>query len=190
MSSTSRWAAADPEEEAAIAQRKREKEAKKRAKAERQRLEEQKQRQKAAAAATTATAAPNGASEDARPTKRRRLSTDSVPAEKAEATERKLLRFPSTEWSPCRHVDNYERLNHIEEGSYGLVSRAKDLATGDIVALKKLKIDNAPDGFPVTGLREIQTLQRARHINVVNLREIVMGNSMNECVPSPLLPHQ
>ncbi|PCG97548.1 Hypothetical protein PENO1_062870 [Penicillium occitanis (nom. inval.)] len=180
MSSTSRWAAADPEEEAAIAQRKREKEAKKRAKAERQRLEEQKQRQKAAAAATTATAAPNGASEDARPTKRRRLSTDSVPAEKAEATERKLLRFPSTEWSPCRHVDNYERLNHIEEGSYGLVSRAKDLATGDIVALKKLKIDNAPDGFPVTGLREIQTLQRARHINVVNLREIVMGNSMND----------
>ncbi|GAM40238.1 hypothetical protein TCE0_038f12424 [Talaromyces pinophilus] len=180
MSSTSRWAAADPEEEAAIAQRKREKEAKKRAKAERQRLEEQKQRQKAAAAATTATAAPNGASEDARPTKRRRLSTDSVPAEKAETTERKLLRFPSTEWSPCRHVDNYERLNHIEEGSYGLVSRAKDLATGEIVALKKLKIDNAPDGFPVTGLREIQTLQRARHINVVNLREIVMGNSMND----------
>jgi cell division cycle 2-like len=191
MSSTSRWAAADPEEEAAIAQRKREKEAKKRAKAERQRLEEQQRKQKAAAAATatTATAAPNGASEDARPTKRRRLSTDSVPAEKAETTERKLLRFPSTEWSPCRHVDNYERLNHIEEGSYGLVSRAKDLATGEIVALKKLKIDNAPDGFPVTGLREIQTLQRARHINVVNLREIVMGNSMNECVPSSLLPY-
>lgn len=179
MSSTSRWAAADPEEEAALARRKREKEAKKRAKAERQRLEEQ---QKEAAAAAVA---PNGASEDARPTKRRRLSTDSVPAEKAEATERKLLRFPSTEWSPCRHVDNYERLNHIEEGSYGLVSRAKDLATGEIVALKKLKIDNAPDGFPVTGLREIQTLQRARHVNVVNLREIVMGNSMNECVTSP-----
>lgn len=181
MSSTSRWAAADPEEEAALAQRKREKEAKKRAKAERQRLEEQQQKQAAATAI-----APNGASEDARPTKRRRLSTESAPTEKPEAIGRKLLRFPSTEWSPCRHVDNYERLNHIEEGSYGLVSRAKDLATGEIVALKKLKIDNAPDGFPVTGLREIQTLQRARHVNVVHLREIVMGNSMNECVP--LLP--
>jgi cell division cycle 2-like protein len=187
MSSTSRWAAADPEEEAALAQRKREKGAKKRAKVERQRLEEQQQKQKDAAAAAVA---PNGASEDARPTKRRRLSTDSVSAERAETMERKLLlRFPSTEWSPCRHVDNYERLNHIEEGSYGLVSRAKDLATGEIVALKKLKIDNAPDGFPVTGLREIQTLQRARHINVVNLREIVMGNSMNECVPSPLFAY-
>lgn len=180
MSSKSRWAAEDPEEEAAaIAQRKREKEAKKRAKAERQRLEEQQQKQAAAAAA----AAANGATEDARPTKRRRLSTDNLSASPdAVADRKKLLRFPTSEWSPCRHVDNYERLNHIEEGSYGLVSRAKDLATGEIVALKKLKIDNAPDGFPVTGLREIQTLQRARHVNVVNLREIVMGNSMNECV--------
>lgn len=180
MSSTSRWAAADPEEEAALAQRKREKEAKKRAKAERQRLEEQQQKEKQAAAATTSSHEAPG---DVRPTKRRRLSTDTSTG--SEPTERKLLRFPSTEWSPCRHVDNYERLNHIEEGSYGLVSRAKDLATGEIVALKKLKIDNAPDGFPVTGLREIQTLQRARHINVVNLREIVMGNSMSECVYPP-----
>jgi cell division cycle 2-like protein len=179
MSSTSRWAAADPEEEAALAQQKREKEAKKRAKAERQRLEEQQQKQKEAAAA----APPNGASEDARPTKRRRLSADLT----TDTVARKLLRFPSTEWSPCRHVDNYERLNHIEEGSYGLVSRAKDLTTGEIVALKKLKIDNAPDGFPVTGLREIQTLQRARHINVVNLREIVMGNNTTECVSPPFI---
>ncbi|EED18531.1 protein kinase (NpkA), putative [Talaromyces stipitatus ATCC 10500] len=175
MSSKSRWAAEDPEEEAAIAQRKREKEAKKRAKAERQRLEEQ---QKQAAAAT---AAATGASEDARPTKRRRLSIDGKSASPDAAADRKkLLRFPSTEWAPCRHVDNYERLNHIEEGSYGVVSRARDLASGEIVALKKLKIDNAPDGFPVTGLREIQTLQRARHVNIVNLREIVMGNSMKD----------
>jgi Protein kinase domain. len=71
-------------------------------------------------------------------------------------------------------------LNHIEEGSYGLVSRAKDITTGKIVALKKLKMENTPDGFPVTGLREIQTLLGARHSNVVNLREIVIGNSMSE----------
>jgi cell division cycle 2-like len=171
----SRWAADDPEEAAAIAQRKREKEEKKRAKAEKQRQLEVKQQQQSKAT--------DNATED-RPTKRRRLSNDddddaaAAPTEKE--VERKLLRLPASEWAPCRHVDNYERLNHIEEGSYGLVSRAKDLATGEVVALKKLKIDNAPDGFPVTGLREIQTLQRARHQNVVHLREIVMGNSMNE----------
>lgn len=32
----------------------------------------------------------------------------------------------------CRSVYNYERLNHIEEGSYGVVSRARDKQTGDM----------------------------------------------------------
>ena len=54
----------------------------------------------------------------------------------------KLLRFPGVELSSCRNVDDsYERLNHIEEGSYGIVSRAKDLETKEIVALKRLKLE-------------------------------------------------
>lgn len=32
----------------------------------------------------------------------------------------------------CRSVYCYERLNHIEEGSYGVVSRARDKETGDM----------------------------------------------------------
>lgn len=176
----SRWADEDPEEEAAIALRKREKEEKKRAKAERQKLVEQQQKQQSAATEQ----ADNTEKSTERPTKRRRLSNEPVPTAENEGekveVQRKLLKFPAPELAPCRHVDNYERLNHIEEGSYGLVSRAKDLVTGEVVALKKLKLDNSPDGFPVTGLREIQTLQRARHSNIVRLREIVMGTSMNE----------
>ncbi|KAJ9365486.1 kinase-like domain-containing protein [Paecilomyces variotii] len=177
----SRWADDDPETEAAIAQRKREKEEKKRAKAEKQRKLEEAQ----AAQQQARDGEVNGEA-GGRPAKRRRLSDD---AEKAAAeqtidttTQQKrstLLRFPAPEWGPCRHVDNFERLNHIEEGSYGWVSRAKDITTGEIVALKKLKMENSPDGFPVTGLREIQTLLGARHQNIVNLREIVMGNSMD-----------
>lgn len=40
-----------------------------------------------------------------------------------------------------RHVDNFKRLNKIEEGTYGVVYRAQDKETGEIVALKKLKMD-------------------------------------------------
>jgi cell division cycle 2-like protein len=178
----SRWADEDPEEEAAIALRKREKEEKKRAKAERQKLVEQQQQQQQQSAAAEQVDSTEKSTE--RPTKRRRLSNEPVSTAETEGekveVQRKLLQFPAPAWAPCRHVDNYERLNHIEEGSYGLVSRAKDLVTGEVVALKKLKLDNSPDGFPVTGLREIQTLQRARHGNIVRLREIVMGTSMNE----------
>ena len=80
----------------------------------------------------------------------------------------------------CRHVDCYERLNHIEEGSYGVVFRARDRETGDIVALKKLKLEKEKNGFPVTSLREIYTLMNAKHPNIVNVREIVMGNDLDK----------
>ena len=137
----SRWV--DDEETLALeAQRKREKEAKKKAKAERQRrLEEEalrKQQQGASAASDGVDASVNAnAYEAERPSKKRKLSPPGVkPSNTAsEQQPTKLLRFPVLEWGPCRHVDNFEKLNHIEEGSYGWVSRAKDIDTGDVVAL-------------------------------------------------------
>lgn len=172
----SRWA--DNEEDAALeAQRKRERESKKRAKAEKQRKLEVQEVGDANENAARDHEAVNGESE--RPSKRRRLSPETDTSLK-ELPSAKLLRFPAPEWGPCRHVDNFEKLNHIEEGSYGWVSRARETATGEIVALKKLKMDNANDGFPVTGLREIQTLMASRHANIVALREVVMGDKLDE----------
>ncbi|KAF2292858.1 hypothetical protein GH714_029402 [Hevea brasiliensis] len=37
----------------------------------------------------------------------------------------------------CRSVDEFERLNKIDEGTYGVVYRARDKKNGEIVALKK-----------------------------------------------------
>lgn len=184
--SKSRWADEDPETEAIIAQKKREKEEKRRAKAEKQRQLEEASKARTATQTDGSAQSLNG--DSGPPTKRRRLSNDATPAdaevpegeEQAQKKQASLLRFPVREWGTCRHVDNFERLNHIEEGSYGWVSRAKDINTGEVVALKKLKIQSSPDGFPVTGLREIQTLLEARHQNVVYLREVVMGNQMDE----------
>ncbi len=110
------------------------------------------------------------------PVKKRRLS----PEKEDEPV--KLLRYNAPSWGPARRVDNFEKLNHIEEGSYGWVSRAKEIATGEVVALKKLKMDIAQEGFPVTALREIQTLTRTRHRHIVDLREVVVGDTMNESV--------
>ncbi|KAL8824125.1 MAG: hypothetical protein Q9170_008247, partial [Blastenia crenularia] len=171
----SRWA--DDEEDAIVeAQRKRDKEEKRRAKAEKQRKVEAAEAVHQNPQATTTTA--NASNEELeRPSKRRRLSPEPADVDYASA---QLLRFPSPEWGPCRHVDNFEKLNHIEEGSYGWVSRAKEVATGEIVALKKLKMDNANDGFPVTGLREIQTLMASKHTNIVALREVVMGDKLDD----------
>ncbi|OCK86314.1 cyclin-dependent kinase G-1 [Lepidopterella palustris CBS 459.81] len=178
----SRWV--DEDEDAQVdAQRKREKEEKKRAKLEKQRkLEVAEARRQAEAAATTeASNGPKNGTEDGadRPTKRRRISPGRDEPTMAELP-RRLLRFAAPEWGPCRHSDNFERLNHIEEGSYGWVSRARETATGEVVALKKLKMDNLNDGFPVTALREIQTLKESRHRHIVELREVVVGDTLND----------
>jgi cell division cycle 2-like len=178
----SRWA--DDEEDAALeAQRKREKEDKKRLKAEKQRKADEaaaqllKQQQEAAAVAD---AQPQQSEISTRPSKRRKLSPEPEVAEKEVLPPAKLLRFPAPEWKKCRSVEDYEKLNDIEEGAYGWVSRAKDTRSGQVVALKRLKMDNANDGIPVTGLREIQTLMDCEHPNIVALREVVVGEDTSK----------
>lgn len=172
----SRWA--ETEEDAELAARqKREKEEKKRMKAEKARRQ---QEALEAQKAKEATAATQEDGDDGRPVKRRRLSPEASATngtgEAASNTAPKLLRFNGGGFGKCRSVENYDKLNDIEEGAYGWVARAKELATGKIVALKRLKIDPKDrSGLPVTGLREIQILRDCDHRNVVKLKEVVVG---------------
>eukprot|EP00088_Acartia_fossae_P048257 TRINITY_DN5263_c0_g1_i1.p1 TRINITY_DN5263_c0_g1~~TRINITY_DN5263_c0_g1_i1.p1 ORF type:complete len:645 (-),score=213.78 TRINITY_DN5263_c0_g1_i1:409-2310(-) len=79
----------------------------------------------------------------------------------------------------CRNVAEFKCLNKIEEGTYGVVYRAMDLRTNEMVALKKLKMEREKSGFPITSLREVNTLLIAQHPNVVHVREIVVGSIMD-----------
>ena len=79
----------------------------------------------------------------------------------------------------CRSVDEFHCLNRIEEGTYGVVYRARDKNTNEIVALKRLKMEREKEGFPITSLREINTLLISQHKNVVHVREIVVGSNMD-----------
>ncbi|KAI5742960.1 hypothetical protein M8J77_013080 [Diaphorina citri] len=80
----------------------------------------------------------------------------------------------------CRSVEEFKCLNRIEEGTYGVVYRAKDKRTDEIVALKRLKMEKEKEGFPITSLREINTLLKAQHPNIVTVREIVVGSNMDK----------
>lgn len=44
---------------------------------------------------------------------------------------------------------------------------------GEIVALKKVRMDNEKEGFPITAIREIKILKSLDHKNVIRLKEIV-----------------
>jgi len=67
-------------------------------------------------------------------------------------------------------VEEFQCLNRIEEGTYGVVYRAKDKKTDEIVALKRLKMEKEKEGFPITSLREINTILKAQHPNIVTVR--------------------
>ncbi|XP_069763310.1 cyclin-dependent kinase 12 [Narcine bancroftii] len=72
-----------------------------------------------------------------------------------------------------RCVDKFDILGITGEGTYGQVYKAKDKDTGELVALKKVRLDNEKEGFPITAIREIKILRQLNHISVVNMKEIV-----------------
>lgn len=179
MSSNARSRWADTEEDAKLdAKLKREKEEKRRKKAEKARkLEAEKQAQAEAAQKHRDSLQVD---DDDRPSKRRRLTPEpNGSTAKTELPPAKLLRFETGSWGKCRSVENYDKLNDIEEGTYGWVARATERATGKIVALKRLKLEPADrSGLPVTGLREIQILKDCRHRNIVTMEEVVVGDDL------------
>ena len=79
----------------------------------------------------------------------------------------------------CRPVTEFEKLNRIGEGTYGVVYRARDTVSNKIVALKKVRMEREKDGIPLSGLREISLLLNLEHKNIVKLMEVVVGKHLD-----------
>ncbi len=43
----------------------------------------------------------------------------------------------------------------------------------------QVKLDKEKDGFPLTALREVNILLSFHHANIVDVKEVVVGNSLN-----------
>jgi len=64
-------------------------------------------------------------------------------------------------------LERYERLEKLGEGTYGVVYKCRDIKTGEIVALKKIRLEKEDDGVPSTAIREISLLKGIKHPNIV-----------------------
>ncbi|GIY82492.1 hypothetical protein CDAR_548771 [Caerostris darwini] len=70
-------------------------------------------------------------------------------------------------------MQKYEKLEKIGEGTYGTVFKAKNRETQEIVALKRVRLDDDDEGVPSSALREICLLKELKHKNIVRLHDVL-----------------
>ena len=95
----------------------------------------------------------------------------------------KVHKIPSeSTYGSCRDVNEFEKLNRVGEGTYGIVYRATDSKSGAIVALKKVRmeLEKHAGGMPLSGLREVSLLfsSLAPHPNIITLHDVVVGRKL------------
>ncbi|KAJ3331440.1 Cdc2- kinase [Blyttiomyces sp. JEL0837] len=83
--------------------------------------------------------------------------------------------LPHPFYGACRDVDGFEKVKRVGEGTYGVVYQAKDKSNGEVVALKKIRMEQEQEGMPLSSLREIAILKSLRHQNIVKVLDVVVG---------------
>ena len=64
-------------------------------------------------------------------------------------------------------LDNYDKMEVLGEGTYGIVYKAKNKTTNEICALKMIRLMSEEEGIPSTAIREIALLKDIEHPNIV-----------------------
>ena len=76
-------------------------------------------------------------------------------------------------------MENFHKIEKIGEGTYGIVYKATDKITEQVVALKKIRLETESEGVPSTAIREISLLK-------VNFRILMqhkcLNNRNNDCI--------
>ncbi|KAJ3146120.1 Cyclin-dependent kinase catalytic subunit [Geranomyces variabilis] len=74
-------------------------------------------------------------------------------------------------------IENYDKIEKVGEGTYGVVYKARNKSNGEIVALKKIRLESEDEGVPGTAIREISLLKELNQGNIVQLKDIVHNDT-------------
>ena len=67
-------------------------------------------------------------------------------------------------------LEDFQKIEKIGEGTYGVVFKGRNLKTDEIVAIKKIRLESEDEGVPSTAIREISLLKELQHPNIVCLQ--------------------
>ncbi|KAI9190588.1 kinase-like domain-containing protein [Polychytrium aggregatum] len=86
---------------------------------------------------------------------------------------------PSRFQGTCDSVHAYGKIGRIGEGTYGVVYKARHLKSGQIWALKKIRMELETDGLPISSIREIALLRSLHHDNIVRVHDVIVGTELD-----------
>jgi cyclin-dependent kinase 10 len=94
------------------------------------------------------------------------------------------IKFPSLQsnfMGSCRNVEEFSRGPRLGEGTYGIVYRVQDSKEDPPLeyAIKRIRMENENDGFPVPSIREVNLLRLLNHKNIVRIKEVVVGDTLD-----------
>ncbi|EUB56800.1 Cell division control protein [Echinococcus granulosus] len=75
---------------------------------------------------------------------------------------------------PNYALSDFFRLEKIGEGTYGIVYKCRNRKSGQLKAMKRIKLENFDEGVPSTAIREIALLKELEHPNVVTLEQVIL----------------
>ena len=79
-------------------------------------------------------------------------------------------------------MDRFTNIQQIGEGTYGIVYKGymKDGpagTSGELIALKQIRLADEDEGVPSTAIREISLLKELSHPNVVTLKDVIYAEN-------------
>ncbi|XP_038975708.1 cytochrome c1-2, heme protein, mitochondrial-like isoform X1 [Phoenix dactylifera] len=83
-------------------------------------------------------------------------------------------------------MDQYEKVEKIGEGTYGVVYKARDRLTNEMIALKKIRLEQEDEGVPSTAIREI--FLHPGFSGILSLATLASADEAEHGLPCPIYP--
>lgn len=80
---------------------------------------------------------------------------------------------PYNRFETMSKIAEFEIIKKIGQGTFGVVQKARNKKSKELVALKQLINHSAKEGFPITAMREITILKCLNHENVLRITGMI-----------------